>query len=331
MINKKRKSSFIFKAVISFSVIVASAGAFWIYNIYKSIYLPNVNLHGQKTSYIYIPTRSTFDDLINILYKNNFLDNKSSFRWVAEKKKLKYNINPGKYLLKTGMNNNDLINMLRSGKQEPVRLVLNSVRTKQQLAEKVSMRIEADSVSILQLLNDETFLEKYRLTKESAMALFIPNTYEFYWNTSAIQFIDRMAKEYVDFWTKERQEKADAISLSRVEVAILASIVHQETAKNDEKPTIAGVYINRLKKGMRLEADPTLVFAMGDFSINRVLNVHKEIESPYNTYKFTGLPPGPICMPSVNSLNSVLNYEKHAYLYFCAREDFSGYHNFAKT
>ncbi|MBN4051413.1 endolytic transglycosylase MltG [bacterium AH-315-M05] len=329
--KKKKKSSFLSKIIISFLLLLIIGGGLWIYKKYNSIYQPNITLHGKKTAYFYIPTGSTFADVVNRLYEKNYILNTASFEWLAEVKKLKNNIHPGRYLIKANMSNDELINLLRSGRQKPVQLILNTLRTKEQLASKISKQIEADSLSLLNLLHDADFSGEYNLTNENVLMLFIPNTYEFYWNTSAKEFFERMTKEYNRFWTEERKARAEEIGLSRAEVSILASIVGQETTKNDEKPLIAGVYINRLKKGMRLEADPTLIYAIGDFSIRRVLNVHKDIDSPYNTYKYTGLPPGPICLPSIASLDAVLNYQKHDYIFFCAKEDFSGYHNFAKT
>lgn len=327
----EKKSSFLSKVIISFLLLLAVGGGLWVYKKYNSIYQPNVILQGKKTAYFYIPTGSTFAEVVNRLYEKNYIVNTSSFEWLAEIKKLKNNVHPGRYLIKVGMNNYELTNLLRSGKQEPVRLVLNTLRTKEQFASKVSKQIEADSISLLNLLHDADFLGTYHLTDENAIMLFIPNTYEFYWNTSAKEFFDRMADEYDRFWSEDRKDRAKETGLSQAEVSILASIVEQETSKNDEKPVIAGVYINRLKKGMRLEADPTLIYAIGDFSINRVLDAHKDIDSPYNTYKYAGLPPGPICLPSIASLDAVLNYNKHDYIFFCAKEDFSGYHNFAES
>ncbi len=241
------------------------------------------------------------------------------------------NVKPGKYQVKARMNNKELVSLLRSGKQTPVKLTFNNVRTVQQLAGLVSRKIEADSISIVDFFHDEYYQRSYGFTPQNSMSVLIPNTYEMYWNTSAKQFFERMAKEYKKFWTDARKQKALEINLSQTEVSALASIVEQETRKNDEKPIVAGVYMNRYIKGWKLEADPTLVYALGDFTVRRVLSVYKEIDSPYNTYMYTGLPPGPICIPSVASIDAVLNYAKHNYLFFCAREDFSGYHSFAKT
>jgi UPF0755 protein len=200
-----------------------------------------------------------------------------------------------------------------------------------ELAERVSHQIEADSASLVSLLNDSAYLARAGLNMENALTLFIPNTYEFYWNTTAQQFMDRMKRENESFWTADRMMKASDAGLSKEEVIILASIVEKETNKNDEKARIAGVYKNRLDAGWRLQADPTLVYASGDFGLTRVLNIHKRIESPYNTYIHTGLPPGPICIPSIASIEAVLNYENHKFLFFCAKDDLSGYHVFAET
>jgi UPF0755 protein len=230
------------------------------------------------------------------------------------------------------MSNNELINLLRAGMQEPVKVTFNTVRTKEQLAGKVAKNIEADSLSIITLLNDADFCAKYGFDRYKIITLFLPNTYEFYWNTSAEDFVERMAKEYKNFWNEERKQKAKKIGLTQSEVATLASIVQAEQSiHRSEWPMVAGLYMNRINKGMMLQSDPTLIFAIGDFTINRVLNKDKEIESPYNTYKHIGLPPGPILLPETKAIDAVLNFEKHEFVYMCAKEDLSGYHNFSKT
>ena len=221
--------------------------------------------------------------------------------------------------------------MLRGGLQTPVKVTFNNMRDVKMLAGRISQQIEADSLSIVSLLSNSDSLNAMGFNAKTIPALFLPNTYEFYWNTTAGQFVDKMRREYDKFWNEERRNKAKAVGLTPVEVSTLASIVDKETNKTDEMARIAGVYLNRLRDGWLLQADPTLVFALGDFELKRVLNVHKEVESPYNTYKYPGLPPGPICIPSLAAINAVLSPEKHHYYYFCAKEDFSGYHNFAKT
>ena len=208
---------------------------------------------------------------------------------------------------------------------------MNNTRTLADIAEKITENIEVSQFEFLMLLNRPETQSKYGFDKETIRTLFIPNTYNVWWDISEEELLTRMAKEYKSFWNGERVAKAKQIGLSQSEVSTLASIVYSETKKADEAPKVAGVYVNRIKKGMLLQADPTLVFALGDFTIKRVLNVHKEIESPYNTYKYTGLPPGPIITPPITYLDAVLNYSKHGYIFFCAKPDYSGYHAFAKT
>ena len=229
------------------------------------------------------------------------------------------------------MSNIQLVRLLRSGNQVPVKVTFNNVRTKEDLAEKITANLEVSKEQFLDLLQDSVYIRKFDFDEETIMSMFIPNTYELWWNTSAEGLFDRMYREYQSFWTEDRKQKAKSLGLSQKEVSTLASIVQAESQKADERPKIAGVYLNRMKIGMPLQADPTLVFATGDFTLKRILNVHKEIESPYNTYKYTGLPPGPINLPDINSLNAVLNAEQHKYMYFCAKEDFSGYHNFTTS
>lgn len=301
------------------------------YLLYGRIYQPNVRLEEKKSMIIYIPTGAGFEDVKNILSEEKILVDSSSFIWLAEKKNYPAKVKPGRYRIMDGMSNNELVNMLRAGLQEAVNLTLHNIRTKNELASRVASKLEIDSSNLVEYLNNNDSLKRFGLNTDNILTLFIPNTYQFYWNTNATAFMDRMAKEYKNFWTAERKEKANQLGMSQTEISVLASIVQSETNAQSDKPIIAGVYINRLKKNMPLEADPTLVWALGDFNIKRVLNTHKQIESPYNTYKYPGLPPGPITLPSVNSLDAVLNYEKHNYIYFCAKEDFSGYSNFACT
>lgn len=335
--NKRKKykngfrSTILFKIIISALVILMFLGVFYTYKMYKRVFQPNVVLTTKHSKYLYIPTGSNFNDLKEVLYKNNIIVNINTFEWLAEKKNYVNHIKPGRYFIKNKMSNNELINLLRSGEQKPLKLVFNNIRTKRELARKISQQIEADSTDILHLLNDKKFLSKYHLNKQTVMSMFIPNTYEFYWNTSATRFFDRMYNEYLKFWNDKRMKKAEQIGLTPLQVSILASIVEEETNKNSEKRRLAGVYINRLRKGMRLQADPTVIFAIGDFSIKRVLKKQLKFDSPYNTYKYRGLPPGVICIPSIASLDAVLNYEKNSYLYFCASADFSGHHVFSKS
>jgi len=311
-------------------VILVGVAGYSAYQFYSMVYQPNVGF-TENDKYFYIPTGSEFKNVSNALTHENIIQNQASFDWLAEQKNYILNVKPGRYLLKRDMSNNELINLLRSGEQEPITVTFNNIRFKEDLAGKVGKFIEADSTEIIDLLNDKNFVSEYGFNTTTFLTLFLPNTYEFWWNTSAEEFIVRMASEYRKFWTADRKQKASGHGLSQSEVSILASIVQKETNKNDEKPTVAGVYLNRLKKGMLLQADPTLVYANRDFTARRVLNKHKKIDSPYNTYKYKGLPPGPICLPSIGSIDAVLNTKIHDYLFFCAKPDGSGYHSFAST
>jgi UPF0755 protein len=327
--SKGKSSGFFKKVVIAFIIGIIVIGGGTAYYSYTKIYKPNVELFGKPQTYIYIKTGSNFDDVLANLVENKIIKNAASFQWVAERKGYKTKVKPGKYKIKKNMSNNELVNLLRSGAQEPVKLVFNEARTKQDFIEVVTKQIEADNNELQNLINNDDFLKEFGLNSKNVLSLFIPNTYEFYWNTSAQQFLERMAKENQKFWTKNRIQKAQKLGLTKAEVSTLASIVQQESRVVDEQPIIAGVYLNRLKKGMRLQADPTVIFAIGDFTIKRVLNVHLEFDSPYNTYKYAGLPPGPICLPYSSAIDAVLNKKTHNYIYFCAKEDFSGRHNFA--
>ncbi len=295
---------------------------------YQVLYKPNVWTNEKPSVAFNIKSGSTWDDVKKMLYENGTIVHRASFEQLAEIMKYPDHIKPGHYLIKEGMNNRQIITKLRAKQQDPVQLVFNNIRIKQELAGHIAEQIEADSASIIKLLNDSEYLKKFGFTPDNVISMFIPNTYEVYWDISAEKFMDRMHKEYEAFWTSKRKERLDEIKLTQLEVMTLASIVEKETNQNDEKRDVAGVYMNRLKQGWLLQADPTLVYALGNFSIKRVLNVYKTVDSPYNTYKYTGLPPGPICLPSISSIDAVLNYNKHNYMFFCAREDFSGYHNF---
>jgi UPF0755 protein len=327
--GKSRKKTRLFW-VFPMLLIICCAG-YLVYHYYAKIYVSNTKIESSET-FIYIPTGSNFQGVIDTLSANQILIDKNSFIWLSGIKKYRYNIEPGRYLLRSGMNNNELINLLRSGQQIPVKVVFNNIRTKEELSESIAQQLEFFQQELLKLLNDQDYVRQYGFNKHTINCMFIPNTYEFYWNTTAVEFCKRMHTEYKKFWTEQKKEKAKKIGLSPVEVSILASIVQAEQNNHDgEKPRIAGLYINRLKRGIRLQADPTLIFAKKDFSIKRLLNKDKKLDSPYNTYKYEGLPPGPINLPEISSINAVLNFEKHNYLYMCAKADFSGYHNFSKT
>jgi len=329
MTGRKKKSPLL-KILGSVLAVIVTIGVFVAYFAYVAILKPNVHIDREYT-HVYIPTGSTFHEVKAILINEGIIENEKTFEWLAEKKKYPNRVLPGRYRIYNDMGNNELINLLRSGVQDPVRVTFNNIRIKEQLTGVVSSYLEADSLSILNLLRDEEIMQNYGMNRETAILLFIPDTYEFFWNTSAQQLLDRMHREYNSFWSRRRRQQAEKIGMTPVEVAIMASIVRQETSKRDEMSRIAGVYVNRIKRNIPLQADPTVVFAVGDFTINRVLNRHLAIDSPYNTYKYPGLPPGPISLPEPFIIDAVLNYEEHEYIFFCALDDFSGYHAFAKT
>lgn len=285
-----------------------------------------------KERSVYVPTEATYKQLIDSLGEDGkYIKNIQHFLNTAELVNLDDNVRPGHYMLEKGMSYMTAVKMFQRGLQTPVRVTFNNVRNLEQLADRVASQIEPDSLSLIQTFLNDTIPTHYGFSEEEFIAMFVPNTYEVYWTITPIGFLDRMKREYDSFWSGERDNKRKEIGLTREEVMTLASIVYEETKMSDEMPIVAGVYINRLNIKMPLQADPTVKFALGDFSIKRVLNKHLEVESPYNTYRNAGLPPGPISMPSVSAIDGVLNYKEHKYLYFCAKPDFSGYHNFAAT
>jgi len=306
---------------------------FFAYYVYSAMFKVNTAFNT-SIEYVYIPTNANYIDVREQL--KPLLKNIESFDALARQKKYTTHIKAGKFEIKKGMNNNEIINSIRS-KNIPIRLAFNNQETIEKLAGRVSAQIEADSISLLEAMYDENFLKENQFNAETALGMYIPNSYEFFWNTDAAAFRDRMLKEYHRFWNNSRKEKAASLGLTLHQVTTLASIVHEESKQPEEQPTIAGVYINRLKIGMPLQADPTLKFAAYQLPkykntiIKRVLNVHKEINSPYNTYKYNGLPPGLISMPDITAIDAVLNYEKHQYYYFAADATRLGYHKFAKT
>jgi len=306
------------------------AGLLAIYTFWKIFIAEEVKIPDEKT-YITIPAGSDWEQVRNIIYSNVRVRNKKLFELVANLKDYPSLIKPGKYMFRKNLSYVKFINILRAGKQTPVMVTFNNIRTIYDLAGKVGRQIEADSAQIAEFLSDPANYRDDGFTRENIISVFIPDSYEFYWNTTAEGFYRRMLKEYDRFWNEERKKKADSLGLSRSEVSILASIVDDEVAKSDEKPRIAGVYLNRLKRGMPLQACPTIKFALNDFTITRILDKYLEVDSPYNTYKYKGFPPGPIGCPTKDGIDAVLNAEKHDYLYFAAKADFSGYHNFSKT
>lgn len=300
---------------------------------YTFLFADNVRDHRSESCHeLLIPTGSGYNDVVRRLKKQRILQNLKTFETVAGKLGYPGRVKPGRYLVKNGMGNLRLVQMLRSGSQTPVRIVINNISSKQQLAQKVADKLECSRSELLKEFNNRLLLDSLKLTEDNFPTLFLANTYEFYWNTSARKFIDRMLKEYHKFWDENRREQAAALGLDPTGATILASIVQKESNQYDEYPRIAGVYVNRLRMGMPLQADPTVMFALNKLGIKRrVYKADLKINSPYNTYLHTGLPPGPICLPELKSIDGVLNAEEHDYLYFCAREDFSGYHVFAAT
>jgi UPF0755 protein len=329
--KEKTKKKPLHRIILAVLLLLTMAALIIAYNLYSYVMKPNTRTPGNEAVSLFIPTGSVYEDVREQLFSKGYIVNHHSFEWMAGRKNYPALVKPGHYLIRPGMNNNDLLNMLRSGNQAPVRVVFNNIRKKEELAGRISKQIEADSVSLIRCWNDRDYLRSLGTSPEKVFTIFIPNTYEFWWTTDAREFSARMQKEHDKFWNEERKLKAKSARLSIEEVVILASIVEKETQKNDEKPSIAGVYINRLRKEWPLQADPTVVFAVGNFELKRVLKVHTEIESPYNTYRYKGLPPGPICLPSIASIDAVLNYKKHDYMFFCAKADMSGYHAFART
>ena len=324
--KKAPKSSMFKKFIIAFVLVILVALGLTGYNYYTKYFGPNVT--GSQ-EYLYIHTGAGFNDVYKTIKDQNIVKDTDAFYSAAQNMNYIDRVKPGRYHLHQGMSNRRLINMLASGTQEPVTLSFHNLRLKEQFAGFVGKKIEPDSTAILSLLDSASYLKQFGFTPDNVYTMFLPNTYQLYWNSSPEKFFKKMHGAYEKFWTGERRAKALAINLDPVQVTILASIVDAEALHDDEMPTIAGLYLNRLKKGMKLESDPTIIFAENDFTIRRVLSRYLSINSPYNTYMHTGLPPGPIMMPSVNAINSVLDYQKSDYIYMCAKEDFSGYHNFA--
>lgn len=282
---------------------------------------------------VYIPEGGTYEMLLDSLANHEeSIKNLNRFNRLATMKRLDESLKPGRYQLRKGMSANDMVAMFRSGTQAPLRLTFNNIRTMEQFAGRISSQIKADSATLLKYFTSDSVANAYGFRKNDFIGMFIPNTYEVYWNISPEAFLNRMKSEYDSFWqNSDRAGKLKELNMSQKQISTLASIVYEETKMSDEMPRVAGVYINRLRTGMPLQADPTVKFAVGDAGLKRLRHKHLTIDSPYNTYKYKGLPPGPICMPSIKAIDAVLNYEKHEYIFFCASPDFSGYHSFART
>jgi UPF0755 protein len=311
---------------------LAAIGVFAFY-VYNALFAPNTKF-VQTEVFVFIPSDAGFGEVSRQL--EPLLDNMETFAAVAKRKKYNTNIKPGKYAIIRGMNNNEIVNSLRS-RNLPVQVSFNNQESLQSLAGRIAEQLEADSAALVATLADSTYLNRHNLDSRSGIALYLPNTYEFFWNTSATGFRDRMLKEYERFWNQERTRKAESLGLTPLEVTTLASVVQKETSKVEERPRVAGVYLNRLSNKIPLQADPTVIYAIklesGNFDtiIKRVLYSDLELDSPYNTYKYGGLPPGPITMPDISAIDAVLNAENHNYYYFVANVERFGYHLFAES
>lgn len=303
---------------------VACAGTFYYYIFYPQF-------HPKKTTYVYIDRDDTADSIYNKVKAQGKPGNFNGFLWMARWRDFDTRIHTGRYAIRPNENVYHVFSRLYRGYQEPTNLTIGNVRTLDRLARNVGRQLMIDSAEIATVLNDSAFRQKLGYSKETMPTLFIPETYQVYWDMSVDDFFLRMQKEHDKFWNRERLAKATALGMTPEEVSTLASIVEEETNNTEEKPMVAGLYINRLQKGMPLQADPTIKFALQDFGLRRITNEHLDVKSPYNTYLNAGLPPGPIRIPSPMGIDAVLNYAKHDYIYMCAKEDFSGTHNFASN
>lgn len=317
------------KQIIVFSLLalllVLGGVAAYVYSIVSTGF--DIN----KTVYVYVDQNTTYDQLVKELVDSAKMESPSGFDIVASYRDLPTQLKTGRYAIKTDDNIWTVVNKLNRGLQAPTRVTFNNMRLKEDLVKRLSEQLMFSEVELSTILNDSARCVSYGFTPQSIVAMFIPNTYEFYWDVKVESFVDRMKKEHDNFWNESRLAKAKALNLSPLEVSTLASIVEEECMFSDEYPVVAGLYLNRLKRGQLLQADPTVKYAVGDFSLQRILFKHLEVESPYNTYIHRGLPPSPIRIPSIKGLDAVLNYAQHNYLYMCAKEDFSGRHNFATT
>ena len=294
------------------------------------VFGPNTGTFKQG-EYLYIHTGSNYEKLKTVLQDEGFISDMTSFDFLAQRAQLPAHIHPGKYKIRDGMSNFNIIRLLRSGRQTPVKLVINKLRTKNDFITLLSTNLEVDSNTLRQMLQDKDYLSQFGVDTNTMMCTVMPDTYDFFWNTTADKAYRKIEKNYVRYWDATRKDQAKSHGCTPAQAIIIASIVDEETNINDDKPKVASVYLNRLQKGMKLQADPTVKFAVGDFTIRRISGEMLQNTSPYNTYLYQGLPPGPICTPSPGSIEAVLQAPKTTYLYFCAKEDFSGYSNFAST
>ena len=323
MKNKKKIWTIIILSLISV-ILLAGGGIF-----YKKYMSPFFNI--KQTVYVYVNENKDYNDLLSQLQSVAHVKNVNVFDHIARAMKYPNNMRTGRYVITPDMTCKRLLQNLKNGNQSPCRITFNNIRLKEDFVKRISEQLMFKEGELYQQLSDSAVCAQFGFDVNTIPCMFIPNTYEMYWNISAEKFMKKMKSEYDKFWTPERIEKAQEIPLTPIQVSVLASIVEEETAASSEFSTVAGLYINRLKRGMLLQADPTIKYAMGDFSLKRILFVHLENDSPYNTYKHSGLPPGPIRIPSIRCIDAVLDYAQHNYIYMCAKEDFSGKHNFAST
>ncbi len=323
-----QKNSKLIRYVFIAFMLFTTMFSYYIWQITKT---PNYQVDEKKGFALLIPKGANFETVWDSLKTNKIVKDELSFKFLAKLLKYKENVKEGRYVIKANMGNYEVIKKLRSGEQDPIKLTFNNIRLKKDLIHKIGNKFSFDSTALSKVLEDSATARKYGFTNETFMCMFLPNTYEVFWTTTPDELLATMKTWYDKFWTDERKRKAQEIGLDPIKAQIMASIVEAETKKADEKPRVAGVYMNRLRDNMPLGADPTVIFALQDFGIKRVTKAQLQTNSPYNTYRFIGLPPGPINLPDLASIDAVLNYEKHDYIYFCAKEDFSGYHNFAVT
>lgn len=325
MLKTKNKRLRVFIYIFAALVIIAIAIGFYIRNI---VFEP---IELKEKVYIYIEPTTKYEEVVEQIKEKVDLPSEKFFQMISERMNYPKSVRTGRYAIKNAMTMPEVIRMLRSGNQTAVKLTFNNMRTKENLAGRISNQLLMDSLTLLASIKDEKKIEELGFDSNTIVAMFIPNTYEVYWDTSVDKLLTRMQSEYNAFWNESRKAKAEQIGLTPLEVSTLASIVEEEATYSDEYPIVAGLYLNRLKRGQRLEADPTVKYAVGDFSLRRILYKHLEVESPYNTYRNDGLPPGPIRVPSINGIEATLSPQNHKYLFMCAKDDLSGRHNFATT
>lgn len=315
------------KKIFTISLLIilftAAFGAWWTFG-------PSTTFTESKKAF-YIEAGSSFTKVQRDLERSGFVKYNRTFKIISKLFKYNENIKAGRFVFEKNASIYTIFRTLRSGRQTPVNLVITKLRTKEDLAEKISNNFECDSLTVITYLNSNDSLANYKLDSNTVMTAIIPNTYSLLWNTSFPKIFKKLFYEQQKFWNEERSKKAAALQLTKTQVYTLASIVEEETNKEEDKGKIAGVYINRMQKGMRLGADPTVKFAMKNFALKRIYQKHLSFPSPYNTYQVSGLPPGPICTPSQKTIDAVLNAPATTYLFFVAKPDFSGYSNFAET